>query len=57
MMTRKYEKPSLEVIMLEQTNMLMTSGPVGASMDGVFKEIDLSRDVVFPDDDLFLGDE
>lgn len=57
MMTRKYEKPSLEVIMLEQTNMLMTSGPAGASMDGVFKEIDLSRDVVFPDDDLFLGDE
>lgn len=40
-----YEKPSLKVVVLKQTGMLMTSGPVGASIPGQFTEEDLSREL------------
>ena len=40
-----YEKPSLKVVVLKQTGMLMTSGPVGASIPGTFTEEDLSREL------------
>ena len=35
---RKYEKPSQRVIKLQHTGVLMTSGQVNASMDGVWDE-------------------
>ena len=38
MKKKKYEKPSVEVVVLKQTGMLMTSGPVNATMDGTFTE-------------------
>ena len=39
MKKKLYEKPSVEVVVLKQTGMLMTSGNVNATMDGEFEEI------------------
>lgn len=36
-----YEKPSLKVVVLKQTGMLMTSGQVGASIPDPFTEEDI----------------
>lgn len=36
-----YEKPSLKVVVLKQTCMLMTSGQVGASIPDPFTEEDI----------------
>ena len=38
MKKKQYEKPSVEVVVLKQTGMLMTSGNVNATMDGTFYE-------------------
>ena len=38
MKKKEYEKPSVEVVVLKQTGMLMTSGNVNATMDGTFEE-------------------
>ena len=38
MKKKQYEKPSVEVVVLKQTGMLMTSGNVNATMDGTFGE-------------------
>jgi len=39
MKKKKYEKPSLEVVVLKQTGMLMTSGDVNATMETEWEEI------------------
>ena len=39
MKKKEYEKPSVEVVVLKQTGILMTSGQVNATMDGEFEEI------------------
>ena len=52
MKKKEYEKPSVEVVVLKQTGMLMTSGDVSATMDGTFTETDLAREFDFEDDDL-----
>ena len=41
MKKKEYEKPSVEVVELKQTGMLMTSGQVQATMDGEFTEEDI----------------
>ena len=44
MKKKEYEKPSLEVVVLKQTGMLMTSvnsGDVSATMNGTFYEEDI----------------
>ena len=43
MATKKklYLKPSIEVVVLKQAGMLMTSGPVGASIPDPFTEEDI----------------
>ena len=41
MKKKKYEKPSVEVVVLKHTGMLMTSGEVKATMDGTFTEEDI----------------
>ncbi len=38
MKKKQYEKPSIEVVVLKQTGMLMTSGQVNATMNGTFYE-------------------
>ncbi len=38
---KKYEKPSVEVVVLKHTGMLMTSGEVKATMDGEWVEEDI----------------
>ena len=38
MTKKKYEKPSVEVIELKQTGMLMTSGNVNATMNDTWTE-------------------
>ena len=35
---RTYEKPSIEVVVLKQAGMLMTSGNVDATMNGTWEE-------------------
>lgn len=40
MKKKKYEKPSIEVVELKQTGMLMTSGSVNATMDDTWTEED-----------------
>ena len=35
---RLYEKPTMKVVKLQHTGMLMTSGQVQATMDGTFTE-------------------
>ena len=52
MKKKEYEKPSVEVVVLKQTGMLMTSGNVSATMNGTFTEETLSREFDFEDDDL-----
>ena len=43
MKRKQYEKPSVEVVVLKQTGMLMTSGQVNATLydDGTFTEEDI----------------
>ena len=43
MKKKEYEKPSVEVVVLKQTGMLMTSGQVDATLnnDGAFTEEDI----------------
>jgi hypothetical protein len=41
MKRKKYEKPSVEVVELKQTGMLMTSGQVNATMNGTWEEEDI----------------
>ena len=38
MRKKEYEKPTIEVVVLKQAGMLMTSGSVGATMDGTWTE-------------------
>lgn len=55
MKRKKYEKPSVEVVELKQTGMLMTSGPVNATMDGVFTEESASPEM-FDDFTKLIGE-
>lgn len=41
MKRKQYEKPSLEVVVLKQTGMLMTSGDVNATMNDTWTEEDV----------------
>lgn len=41
MKKKEYEKPSVEVVELKQTGMLMTSGQVNATMNGTWEEEDI----------------
>lgn len=41
MKRKKYEKPSVKVVELKQTGMLMTSGQVNATMNGTWEEEDI----------------
>ena len=38
MKKKQYEKPSLEVVVMKQTGMLMTSESVNVTMDGTWEE-------------------
>ena len=38
MKKKEYERPTMQVVQLQQTGMLMTSGPVNATMNGTFEE-------------------
>lgn len=38
---KEYESPAMEIVQLQNTGMLMTSGELGATMDGVFVEGDI----------------
>jgi hypothetical protein len=58
MKKKYYEKPSLEVVVLNQQQALLVNGSIDASMEGTFTETDLAREAVFTDDgDLFVDDE
>jgi hypothetical protein len=41
MKRKKYEKPSVEVVVMKQTGMLMTSGQVNATMNDTWTEQDI----------------
>ncbi len=43
MKKKEYERPTMQVVVLKQTGMLMTSGQVDATLnnDGVFTEEDI----------------
>jgi len=41
MKRKQYEKPSLEVVVLKQAGMLMTSESVTVTMNGTFEEVDI----------------
>ena len=41
MKKKQYEKPSVEVVVLKQTGMLMTSGQVNATMTDTWTEEDI----------------
>ena len=38
MKKKEYERPTMQVVELKQTGMLMTSGNVNATMDGTWTE-------------------
>ena len=42
MKKKEYERPTMQVVQLKQTGMLMTSGNVNATMDGEWTEEDLA---------------
>lgn len=52
MKRKEYLRPTADVVELEHTGILMTSGDVSATMDGTFTEEDLAREFDFEDDDL-----
>lgn len=52
MKKKEYEMPSVEVVVLQHSGMLMTSGDVGATIPGTFTEEDLSRELFGEFDDL-----
>ena len=41
MKKKQYEKPSVEVVVLKQTGMLMTSGSVNVTMNDTWTEEDI----------------
>ena len=41
MKKKMYEKPSIEVVVMKQTGMLMTSGAVNATMSTEWEETDI----------------
>ena len=41
MKRKDYQRPTAQVVKLQQTGMLMTSGEVKATMDGTFTEEDI----------------
>ena len=41
MRKKDYERPSIVVVELKQTGMLMTSGNVDATMNGTWDEVDI----------------
>ena len=41
MKRKKYERPTMDVVELKQTGMLMTSGQVNATMNGTWEEEDI----------------
>ena len=41
MKRKEYEKPSVEVVVMKQTGMLMTSGQVNATMNDTWTEEDI----------------
>ena len=52
MKRKEYLSPTVDVVELKHTGILMTSGDVSATMDGTFTETDLAREFDFEDDDL-----
>ena len=55
MKRKQYEKPSIEVVVLKQAGMLMTSESVNATMDGTWTEQDASREIDFDDLSTLMG--
>ena len=56
MKKKEYLCPTMQVVKLKHTGILMTSGDVSATMDGTFTEEDLAREFDFGNDFDF-GDE
>ena len=52
MQKKEYQRPTVDIVELKHTGILMTSGDVSATMNGTFTETDLSREFDFEDDDL-----
>ena len=55
MKRKTYEEPTMQVVKLKQTGMLMTSGPVNATMDGEFTEESASPEM-FDDFTKLIGE-
>ena len=55
MKKKEYERPSVEVVVLQHSGMLMTSGDVGATMNGEFTEQDAAREIDFEDLSTLMG--
>ncbi len=56
MKKKQYLKPSIEVVVLKQAGMLMTSESVNASMDGTWTEETLAPELTLEDDFSFQGE-
>ena len=56
MKRKEYLSPTVDIVELKHTGILMTSGDVSATMDGAFTEEDLAREFDFGNDFDF-GDE
>jgi hypothetical protein len=54
MKKKEYLSPTIDIVELKHTGMLMTSGDVSASMDGTFTEEDLAPEFDFEDEDFEL---
>jgi len=55
MKKKQYLKPSIEVVVLKQAGMLMTSESVNVTMDGTWTEQDASREIDFDDLSTLMG--
>jgi hypothetical protein len=56
MKRKQYEKPSIEVVVLKQAGMLMTSESVNVTMSGTWTEEILAPELTLEDDFSFLGE-
>ena len=57
MQKKEYQRPTVDIVELKHTGILMTSGDVSATMDGTFTEEDLAREFDFGDEAVIVSED
>ena len=57
MKKKEYLSPTVDIVELKHTGILMTSGDVSATMNGTFTEEDLAREFDFGDEGVIVSED